>query len=58
MGWTILNFLAHCGIMVFSILTGAEGELWAIEGGNHVLAEKLFTSSGANRMQENVRIFI
>jgi len=35
-------------------LAGAEGELWAIEGGNHVLAEKLFTSSGANLMQENV----
>jgi len=36
-------------------LAGAEGELWAIKGGNHVLAEKLFTSSGATLMKENVQ---
>ena len=35
-------------------LAGAEGGLWAIEGGNYLLAKKLFEASGANHMKENV----
>ena len=36
------------------LLAGAEGGLWAIEGGNYLLAKKLFEASGANHMKENV----
>ena len=31
-----------------------EGGLWAIEGGNYMLAKKLFEASGANHLKENV----
>ena len=36
-------------------LAGAEGQLWSIEGGNHVLAEKLLHASGAGVLPEHVR---
>lgn len=35
-------------------LAGAEGDLWSIEGGNHLLAEKLLLSSKAYRVQSKV----
>lgn len=35
-------------------LAGAEGELWSIEGGNHLLAQKLFESSKALLIQSKV----
>ena len=56
-----VNFVIQC-IFVFSVhafvgsvaLAGAEGELWSIQGGNHMLTEKLLVSSKAGLIQEKV----
>jgi prenylcysteine oxidase/farnesylcysteine lyase len=39
-------------------LAGAQGGLWAIEGGNHILAEKMLVSSKAALIQSEVKTVI